>query len=113
MAAIGFIAVGVFGASTGSTLSPADVGVTVGVAPNPYNTLNAQLDQRQKVLDAEASNLQAEEAALNSQTSTFGNGSESPMIGFLMIAVGVLAFLVGLNFYFDWHRSTQGTATPA
>ena len=42
----------------------AQVGVVVGVAPNPYNTLNEQLNQEKSQLDQQSSTLAAREAAL-------------------------------------------------
>ena len=103
MASIGIIAVGVFGWSHG-VLLPGDVGVTLGVAPNPYNTLNEELNAKQAQIDAEQANLQAQEVALAS-TSASTTAAASPTFNYLVIAVGVLALLVGLNFYFDWRRS--------
>jgi len=110
MAAIGLIAVGGFGVRDSRiflAILPAQVGVTLGVAPNPYNTLNAQLDAKQAQINAEQANLDAQQAALDSSTAGAASPATggSPLFGYLVIAVGILALLVGLNFYFDWLRS--------
>jgi hypothetical protein len=110
MAAVGLITTGVFGMSNGGPVVfksfLAQVGVAVGIAPNPYNTLNDQLNAKQSQIDAEQANLNAEQAGMASTTAAGASpAATSPLIGYLIIAVGILALLVGLNFYFDWHRS--------
>ena len=81
------------------------VGVTLGVAPNPYNTLNEQLNAKQLQLDEQATDLAAREAALNEGSATSSSGiTNSPVVGYLAIAIGILAFFVGLNFILDWRR---------
>ena len=85
----------------------AQVGVSLGVAPNPYNTLNEQLNQKQIQINEEQADLAAREAALASSTAaaaaTAGPAS-SPLFGYFMIVVGILEFFVGLNLYIDWRR---------
>ena len=81
----------------------AQVGVVVGVAPNPYNTLNDQLDQKQLAIDQEQADLAAREAALASTTQN-SSAMPSAYTWSLGIAVVVLALLVILNFYLDWRR---------
>ena len=115
MAALGLMAVGVFGIqslqSSGVSNFLAQVGVTIGIQPNPYNTLNEQLNARQTQLDEEQADLASREAALTSSTGTSAvSASATP--SYLMLAVGVLTFLVGLNFYFDWLRTRPHIPTP-
>jgi len=82
------------------------VGVTLGVAPNPYNTLNDQLAQKQIQLDEQQADLAAREAAFASSTAAdIGGTPMAALVGYLAIAVGALALFVGLNFYLDWRRS--------
>ena len=54
----------------------AQVGIAVGVAPNPYNTLNEQLNAKQAQLDMEAADLAAQRAALASDTAAGGAGAD-------------------------------------
>jgi predicted PurR-regulated permease PerM len=81
----------------------AQVGVAVGVVPNPYNTLDAQLNQKQDQLNQQISDLVAREAAFAS--SAAATNSVSPMVWYLVVAIALVALLVLLNFYFDWRRS--------
>ena len=90
----------------------AQIGITVGVAPNPYNTLDAQLNQEQDRLNQQASDLAAREAALAS--STAAANSASPAVWHLDVSIAVIALLVSLNFYLDWRRSRRALkAAPA
>jgi hypothetical protein len=90
----------------------AQVGVAVGVAPNPYNSLNEQLNEKQLQIDEEQSDLTAQEAAFASSTEESGLLAASPVVWYLMIAVGVLTFLVGLNFFLDWRRTERPEVPP-
>jgi len=81
----------------------AQIGITVGVAPNPYNTLNDQLNQEQNQLNQQASDLAAREAALVS--STAAASAAPPETWYLAAAIATVALLVILNFYLDWRRS--------
>jgi len=74
----------------------AQIGITVGVAPNPYNTLNDQLNQ-------EASDLAAREAALASSTASPASAPRTDWR--LAAAIAFIALLVILNFFLDWRRS--------
>ena len=107
MASAGILAVGVFGIQNKKTASLpsllAQVGVTLGVEPNPYNTLNDQLNARQVQIDEEQADINAQKEAIASSAAAMP-GASSPVVWYLMIAVGALALLVGLNFYFDWRR---------
>ncbi|HVN26508.1 MAG TPA: hypothetical protein VMT99_02540 [Candidatus Paceibacterota bacterium] len=111
MAAIGLIAVGFVGSraleSSTAGRMLAQVGVTLGIEPNPYNTLNAQLDAKQTQLEMEQADLEAQKEALASDTAASSAAASSPLMRYLIVIVGILALLVGLNFYFDWRRSER------
>ena len=100
--------------SGGKILSPtkltAQVGLLVGIAPNPYNTLNAQLQQQQSQLNQQAADLAAREAAFASSTNV--SVSASPMIWYLTVAVIIIGLLVCANFYLDWRRSRRAAEEP-
>ena len=83
----------------------ADVGITLVIPANPYNTLASQLDQEQTQLNQEAADLAARQAAFASSTTTAS--AASPALWYLVVAIAVLAVLVLLNFYFDWRRSRR------
>ncbi|MGC9599431.1 MAG: hypothetical protein ABSE18_03540 [Minisyncoccia bacterium] len=83
----------------------AQVGVSVGVLPNPYNTLNDALSQK-------AAYLNAQEAALASTTAAASSPAGDSSLGYLTVAVAVLAVLVALNFYLDWRRFHKKTGDP-
>ena len=81
----------------------AQIGVVVGVAPNPYNTLDAQLNQEQDQLNQQAADLAAREAAFANSAKTAD--PVSPAIWYLAGAIAIVALLVLLNFYLDRRRS--------
>ncbi len=83
----------------------AQVGVAVGVAPNPYNTLNDQLNAKQAQLDMEAADLAVQRAALASDTAAGAVAGPASPYWYLVAAVGALTLLVVLNFYMDWRRA--------
>lgn len=83
------------------------VGVAVGVLPNPYNTLNDALNKRAAYLDEQQAYINEQEAMLASTTAAANSPSGNPFLEYLTIAVGVLAFLVLLNFLLDWRRSRK------
>jgi hypothetical protein len=87
------------------------VGVVVGIAPNPYNTLNDQLQQEQTQLNQQAADLAAREAAFASSTSA-GAQSTLPDNRYLLAAVIIIGILVCLNFYLDWRRSRRNPEAP-
>ncbi len=109
------VAAAVFSVTGGGTAREgtmlAQVGVAVGVAPNPYNTLNDQLNAKQAQLDMEAADLAAQRAALASDTASGGAvaGSASPY-WYLVAAVGALTLLVILNFSMDLRRAERERA---
>lgn len=90
----------------------AQVGVVVGIAPNPYNTLNDQLQQEKTQLSQQTADLAAREAAFESSTASGSVSSSSPMVWYLAIAVAVMAVLVLLNFYFDWRLLRRISPPP-
>lgn len=83
----------------------ADVGLSVGVAPNPYNTLDEQLAQKEAYLDEEQSYMNSEQAALASSSALAISPTGTPYLLYLALAVVLLAVLVFLNFYLDWRRA--------
>ena len=82
----------------------AQVGITVGIAPNPYNTLDAQLNAKQAQLDAESADLAAREAAFASSTAT-ASAATAADGWYSWVALGILGLLVALNFLLDWRRN--------
>jgi hypothetical protein len=80
-----------------------DVGVSVGIAPNPYNTLATQLDQEQTQLSQESADLTARENALGTNATQDPSGDPA-IVWYLAIAVTFIGILVLLNFYLDWRR---------
>lgn len=83
----------------------AQVGVSLGIPPNPYNSLNDQLNQKSAYLDERQAYLDAEQAALASSTAAANSPAGNPFLLYLTVAVIGLAVLVILNFYFDWRRA--------
>ncbi len=83
----------------------AQIGITVGVAPNPYNTLNDQLNQEQNQLNQQAADLAAREAALASSTAAADAVSYTDW--YLSAGIAAVAILVSLNFYLDWRRAKR------
>ena len=83
----------------------AQVGVSVGILPNPYNSLNDQLDQKQAYINEEQSYIDQQKAALASSSALAIAPGASPVAWYLALAVLALAVLVFLNFYLDWRRS--------
>jgi preprotein translocase subunit SecF len=86
----------------------AQVGMVVGIAPNPYNTLNDQLQAEKTQLDQQAADLAARQAAFESSTGVAATVAQtSPVVWYLSMAVALIGILVCLNFYFDWRRSRR------
>jgi len=74
----------------------AQVGMGATVLPNPYNTLAEQLTDWQ-------GELSVREGQLNEREATIEQGVRK-LQRLLGISVIIIAFLLGLNFYLDWHR---------
>ena len=80
----------------------AAVGVTIAVAPNPYNTVAAQLS-------AKEAQLNQKEAQLNAQAATQTRPSLDNRYGFYSLCSSlVLLVLVAMNFYLDNRRRSGG-----
>ena len=75
------------------------VGVTVAIAPNPYNTLAEQLKQKEIALQEREQTIQEaeSEAQIKSQK---GDRTLSYLLG----VGGILLILILANFYLDWRR---------
>lgn len=87
--------------SADSSLAAASMTVSAGVAPNPYNTLAAQLQQKEAQLDQEQNSIQQQSASVD-------------MLGVYSLFISIALFvLVAFNFYFDWKRSRRGAAGPS
>ena len=74
------------------------VGVGMGASdlPNPYNTLAGQLTDWQ-------SDLAVREQQLGERETVFQEGAQK-LNRLLGVSVIIIALLLGLNFYLDWHR---------
>lgn len=87
----------------------AQVGITVGVPANPYNTLNDELSQEQAQLTQEQQDLAAREAA---DASSSAAATATPLgTWYIALGVAITAALVILNFYLDWRRSRRVEST--
>lgn len=75
------------------------IGVAGTVAPNEYNALAAQFDQKDKSLTMREQDLALREQALLS-------GNDRITLNVLFGITGLLLMLISLNFYFDWKRDT-------
>lgn len=86
----------------------AAVGVKASVEPNVWNNLAAQIDAKQKELDAREAALSTKEQALEA------SGSSSRLLSpewYTTALALILLVLVLLNFYLDWrHREPSVTA---
>jgi hypothetical protein len=94
MVAAGFITVGVFGARHDAAffrMLPAQVGVTLGIAPNPYNTLNDQLNAKQQQTRPGAGELGCRSVRRSRRARPGVQSGSSPLVGYLVIAVGALS----------------------
>lgn len=98
----------VIAGSVSRMLANAAVGVSMGVEPNPYNTLALQLSDKEKELVVREERILALEAELGDARSLetyLATGS---------LALSVLLFaLVGLNFYRDARRTATAAQTYA
>lgn len=80
-------------------LANAVVGISTGVAPNPYNTLAAQLDSKQQELDERESRLERLES------KAIEREQDAQWAFYSLVASALLFLLVAANFYFDARRS--------
>ena len=86
-------------ASAKRLMADASVSMSASVPANPYNTLAAQLTQKQNALDARAAQLEAQQATINSRDAII---QDLGLAGFGLSIF--LLILVGLNFYLDGRR---------
>ena len=80
----------------------AAIGATVSVEPNPYNTLAEQLKNKEGQLSLRERALEESERAIGSRSQ-----KADTLLQYLLAASGMLLFLILLNFYFDWRRTTR------
>lgn len=85
----------------------AQVGVVVGVQPNPYNTLNQQLNEKAAQLNAQQAYLNEEQAAIASSTSAGSSSSSDLALWYLAAAVAVVAALAVFDFYIEWRMAKK------
>ena len=85
--------------SAASMLGNASVGLSMGVAENPYNTAAAQLAAKQTELDAREALIKAGEGGSVAGTRMLAAGS-------FIVSILVLV-LVALNYYMDWRRDRK------
>jgi hypothetical protein len=98
----------VIASNIGRMFASATIGMSVGVEPNPYNTLALQLEEKKSELDAREGRILALEDALHSSRRT------ERFLAFGSLALSTCLFmLVGLNFYMDGRRFRRGTNTFA
>ena len=80
------------------------IGVTAGVAPNEFNTLIAQLSEREKELDARAEALSAREQSIVSELDARQKERTEKVYVYLFGFTLFLFLLVSTNYYLDYHR---------
>ncbi len=86
----------------------AAVGVSMAVAPNPYNSVADQLSTKEKQLDKREAELGVKENAATPGTQN----SQSARYGFYSLCMSAALFaLVAINFYYDARR--RGGVEPA
>lgn len=78
----------------------AAVGVSVGVEPNPYNSLAEQLNQKEEALTLREKRLREAE---NAQAATTQRKDRT--LQYLLGLTSFLVFLIILNFVLDWRMS--------
>lgn len=83
------------------SLAAASASLSVGVAPNPDNTLAQQLDAKAAQLDVQQQHIQQLQQSLRSSSNdTLGLYS--------LLASVLLLLLIAANFYLDWRRDRGG-----
>lgn len=86
-----------------SLLLLGQIGIGASVPANPYNTLAEQLTDWEGELGAREQSLNEREALVRE--------SQGKLNRILGSAVAVIALLLGLNFYLDWHRRRRPEQT--
>jgi hypothetical protein len=97
----------VIAGSVTKMLANAAVGVSIGVEPNPYNTLASQLSDKEKELEAREDRILALEASVSDARSL----ETYLAAGSLVLSIFLFA-LVALNFYRDARRASAGSPRP-
>ncbi|GEM_PF-2415539 len=77
----------------------ASIGSSAEVPSNPYNTLAQQLREREEELDQREKDLLEEMTRLEKQNDA--------VLNLIMILVGVLFFLMLINFYLDYKSRSE------
>lgn len=77
------------------------VGMSVGVPANPINHLAVQLEEKEKRLDVREQELN--ERIIKSSAEL----QDNPIVIMMGIGIGVLFFLILLNYYFDYRRRRE------
>ncbi len=83
------------------------VGLSVGVLPNPYNTLAEQLQAKEQVLNTKEAALNNETVALQAQQRE----NDIKVLRYSLLGGAFLFLLVLLNFYLDF-RARKIVNTP-
>lgn len=83
----------------------AQIGVSVSVEPNPFNTLAGQLQEKEEALLEKEGNLIERENFLTERTME-GRSKKNSTLIYLLAVAGVLLILILLNFYLDYRRKS-------
>ena len=86
------------------------VGVSVGVPPNPTNTLAEELKNKELSLAEREKALSQKEALFSSATQTERQKDETYL--YLFVTNGTLLFLIMIHLYFDHERRRRLIASP-
>jgi predicted PurR-regulated permease PerM len=79
------------------------VGISVGIAENPYNQIAQQIADREGELTERETSLVASEQALQRRENSI---EWKATLAVYSMALSIILFiLVGFNFYRDWQRS--------
>lgn len=73
----------------------ASVAVTAGVDPNPYNSVAAQLQEKERMLNEREAQL---------ANSSHSSSEPDSLALWSLLVSSALFVLVALNFYLDWRR---------
>jgi ABC-type Na+ efflux pump permease subunit len=83
------------------------IGVSAGVAPNEFNTLIAQLSDREKELDARSAALSSREQSIVSELDARQKDRMNTAYTYLFGFTLLLFLLVCVNYYLDYHRQPR------
>jgi len=87
----------------------AQVGFTVSVPSNPFNTLAQQLGEKESDLIEKEKRLEQKETVLQEQAERESLDQKKTFL-YLLLGGGLLLILIVLNFYFDYRRKTRNDA---